>query len=87
MPVSRTVTGEKPPDKNPLTKTPGEKLGWGSLGFRPGAFHRGANVWRTFHRGANVLGAFLLKPSRTSLHLIAVVFPVTCNSRPGRNDM
>ena len=25
--------------KNPLTKAPGEKLGYVILGFRPGAFH------------------------------------------------
>ena len=35
-----TITGEKPP---------GEKLRWISLGFRPGAFHRGANVRGAFH--------------------------------------
>jgi len=33
--IDLTITGEKPP---------GEKLG-----FRPGAFHRGANVWGAFH--------------------------------------
>ena len=35
-----TVTGEKPPDKSPPVK---------SLGFKPGAFHRGATVPGAFH--------------------------------------
>ena len=34
------VTGEKPP---------GEKFGWVSLSFRPGTFHRGANVQGVLH--------------------------------------
>ena len=37
------VTGEKPPDKSPPVKSQV------SLGFRPGAFHRGANVQGAFH--------------------------------------
>ena len=35
--------------KNPWQKPTGEKLGYVCLGFRPGAFHRGANVRGAFH--------------------------------------
>ena len=35
--------------KAPWQKPPGEKLGQVSLGFRPGAFYRGANVRGAFH--------------------------------------
>jgi len=38
--MKSTVTGEKPP---------GEKVGYVRLGFRQGAFHRGANVPGAFH--------------------------------------
>ena len=41
--INITVTVEKPPDKSPSVK------GQVSLGFRPGAFHRGANVQEAFH--------------------------------------
>ena len=51
------VTGEKPPEN--LKRPPGEKLDQVSLGFRPRAFHRGANVWGAFHLEPNYFIPFI----------------------------
>ena len=48
------VTGEKPPV---------EKLGKVSLGFRPGAFHRGANVRGAFHLEPTTCTHAITRPS------------------------
>jgi len=56
------LTGEKPP---------GEKLGYVRLGFRPGAFHRGANVRGAFH--LEPLPSSLITQGKTEYKLCKVI--------------
>ena len=66
------VTGEKPPDKSP----PDEKLGQASLGFKPGAFHRGVKSPRYTPLGKFTLPEVNFQVN-TYTHMISLITPNT----------